>query len=897
MDSGQSPTEVRVNGASVTVDANDELMLIHFLRQDLYLSGVRPGCAIGECGSCTVLVDGSAMRSCITPVGEVAGRDILTPEGLGTPASPHPVQQAFLDEQAAQCGYCVNGIIMTVAGLSRRDTTDAELCDALDEHLCRCCTHVRLLKAARRALGHTDVDEALTGTPADADRPATGSTVDETETGSTREAPDLPPAIAANPRIEDWIELDETGQILVHVGKVELGQGIRSAFGQIVAAQLGVPVSTVQVMPTRTGRSPDQRYTAGSFSIEEGGLALAHAGAAARRAILDCGADVLGCKADELAISLAGVSRGDGNGEVTFRELARKGAAQGIIERTDAPVWDRLPLGETIPRADLQQKLTGAPAYLHDIAWPGMLHARMAFPPTPDARLLEVKLDDARALPGVVDVVHDGRIVIVLAQREEQAVRAIERLRRDLRWEEIPLEVPTDLAASFRASPSQPYPVRSDASVTELLDHGDAHSASYFTPYQAHGPVAPSAAIARLDDDHFSVWTHTQGVYPLRRELAALLSLDEDQFTVEHVDGPGCYGMNGADDAAALAVIAARAMPGRAVRFQLSVEDEFVWEPHGPAMLADLSAALDESGRLAAWRHHAVTDVHNTRPNGAGDRLVPAWLGAGGVPGHPWPGPEEGGARNAVPLYDVPALDVGASFVRGPLRTSPLRCLGAYLNIFAAESFMDEMAERAGQDPVAFRLAHLNDERARAVLELVGQKAGWTPHVGPSGRGTGIAVAHYKDSKAYVAQAAQVAVAPDDGSFRVERIVVACDAGVVIDPGGLRNQLEGGTLQGLSRALFEELHPDASGIRERSWTDYEAIGFRHLPTLEIHLVDRPHDPPLGVGESATPVVPAAVANAIDDAIGIRIRHLPLTPARMRQRLLEMDEAESSRVLV
>ncbi|MDQ3708016.1 MAG: molybdopterin-dependent oxidoreductase [Actinomycetota bacterium] len=455
-------------------------------------------------------------------------------------------------------------------------------------------------------------------------------------------------------------------------------------------------------------------------------------------------------------------------------------------------------------------------------------------------------------------------------------------------------DAPVDVIGLLRTLPGPEHQTRLDPGVDEQLASGRVLRATYTKPYEAHAPMAPSAAVGLADGDEIRVWTHSQGPYPLRAELATLLGMDEERVVVVHTEGPGAYGMNGADDAGALAALAALAMPGEPVRFQHSMDDEFGWDPYGSAMAADVEASVGDDGRILAYRHRSWTDAHYSRPDGTGNRLLVAWLGDGAI-GRSWAGPHEGGWRNSLPLYDMGAVDAMTRHVPGPLRTGSLRSLGAYMQIFVIESFMDELAEFAGQDPVAFRLAHLRDERARHVVEVAARKAGWVSHVGPSGRGLGIAFGRYKDSKGYAAQAVEVDVDPEAGTFTVKRVVVVCDAGTVINPDGLRNQLEGATLQSLSRCLGEELSVTTRGVKERNLSVYPVIRFGNVPHLEVILIDRPGYPPLGAGESATPPLAAAVANAVDDAVGIRLREMPFTPARLERRLLEMDEQEMARV--
>ena len=879
---------INVNGHEESVDVLETTPLMYVLRNELGLKGVRAGCSIGECGACTVIVDGDATRSCLTPLSEVLDRTILTPEGLGRPDSPHPVQQAFLDEQAAQCGYCVNGMIMTVAATVAKQGTpdDDALLGPLDEHLCRCGTHGRLRRAALRAAGR----------PVDADLRTVR--VDEPDDIG---AASSPRALQTSPRIGDWLRLLPDGTFELRSGRVELGQGIRNTLELIAAANLGVPRELVVQGSTATDRVPDEGYTSASLSTEDGGLAVAAAATVLRRLLLEAAAESLGAPVSSLTMSRRGVTvTDDPQRNIPFEALAALVPTDTTISDEDVPAWTPLEGSAAVSvRRDLTEKLTGAAAYVHDMDAPGMLHARALLPPALGARAEGLDAQAARDVDGVVDVIIDGDLVIVIAEKETQAIHGIGRLARGINWNGGATS-PAPVEDLLRSLDPHPFVGRSDGDVDAMIEAagptGHARSATYTRAYQAHGSMAGSAAVAVDDGQQLTVWTHSQGIHPLRRELATLLAMDVSRIVVEHRDGPGCYGFNGADDAAAFAAIAACAVPGRMVRFQFSIQDEFGWEPYGPAMLADVSGAVTPEGRILAWQHRTITDIHSVRPEGSGDRLAPAWLRAESSP-RPWTGPAESGIRNAHPLYSIPAMHVVADHVRGPLRTGALRSLGSHLNIFAMESFVDELAEAAGQDPLEFRLAHLEDPRARRVLETAAAHAGWTSHVGPSGRGKGIALARYKDTKAYAALVADVDVDPEDGSFSVTRLTLAADAGLVIDEDGLRNQLEGGLLQGLSRTLHEGLTLGRRGVVERDWTTYPVLRFHDVPVLDVVVIHGAGTRPLGAGESSTPTVAPAVANAIDDRLGVRLRGLPFGPDALERRLLELGPDEMSRVLL
>lgn len=883
-----------VNGSEVTLDPSDEVTLLHAIRAQLGLFGARPGCALGECGACTVLVDDEPVKACQVPAAEASGRSVTTPEGLGTPDAPHPLQQAFIDLQAAQCGYCINGIVMRLAAIDRagdpvpgRD----DLAAALEDQLCRCGTHARILEAAHAGLS-TCRGEAAPGIGV-----LTTSMRSCSADGTPDDSDGVPQALQDAPHLEQWLGLSDDGRIEVLSGRAELGQGALSALRRIVAAVVGVEVDHVVARDPSTASSPDEGFTAGSRTVIQGGQALAIVARSFADALIDRAADKLGADPDDLHIDLDGVVRDDHGGELTLADLAGMGPVTGAVDLDAVPDWSIEALSAQTPRADIPRKVTGSGAYLHDLVFDGMLHARAVLPPTYEASLGDVDLTRVRAMRGVVDVVHDGRLLLVVCETEPQAIRAASALASQVRWGDEGLAFRgADVFATLRSLDTEPFVARQDDGVDEALTSGTRHSAAYSKPYQSHGVMAPSCAIARFDDDTLMVWSHTQGVFPLKRELAAMFTLDADRVTVQHAEGPGCYGQSGADDVAAFAVAAARIVPGRHVRVMLSSSDEFGWEPYGSAMAGDIDVSMDGDARILAWRNRTLTDAHMARPRGKGNRLAVAWLREDAVE-RSWGGSTEGGSRDSVPIYDVPAVEAIADHVRGPLRTGSLRSLGSFFHVFAIESMMDELAERAGLDPVEFRLRNLADDRAREVLEAAAEAAGWEPHVGPSGVGRGVALARYHAFNGYAALVADVDVDIDADRLAVRRVVAAVDVGTIVDPDGLRNQVEGGILQGISRTLHERLAVDGRGVQSRDWSTYPVLRFTGVPDLEILVLDRPGASPLGAGEITTPPTPAAVVNAIDDAIGVRMRHLPVDTDAIRARVLDMDEAELERIRI
>ena len=694
----------------------------------------------------------------------------------------------------------------------------------------------------------------------------------------------LPGDLAATPMLNAWLRIDADGKVTVFTGKVELGQGILTALAQIAAEELDVPLAAVHMVSGHTGVTPDEGYTTGSRSIEEGGMALRYACAEARSILLGQASVKLGVPAEQLRVAAGTVIADDGR-KLTYGEIA----AAGLLHRNATaqappkPAAAHTIVGTSVPRLDIPPKVFGSVSYVQDLRLPGMVFGRIVRPPGPRARLEAADTESVRSLPGVLAVVRDGSFLGVVARREEQAVKAREVLLRSARWRD-PADLPEAerIHAWLRAQPGEEAVVseKKDASAAPVARRLEA---TFTKSYVAHASLGPSGAVAEMQDGRLRVWSHTQGVYPLRDSLAAVLKLDPQSVVVAHVEGAGCYGHNGADDVALDAALLARAIPGKPVQVQWMRDDECAWEPFGSAMVMQLSAGLAADGRIVDWRHELWSNIHSSRPGRQGRvNLLAAWhLAEPAAPYLPRSGGED---RNAVPLYDFPNQQVVRHLIPAmPLRTSALRTLGAYGNVFALESFMDELALAAGADPVAFRLRQLRDPRARAVMETAAARAGWQPGFKSDGtHGRGFGFARYKNTACYVACVADVVVDRRTGEIRVTRVVAAADAGQIINPNGLAMQIEGGIVQSASWTLKEAVHFDRTQVTSRDWASYPILTFPEAPRVEVHLLNRPDEKPVGSGEASSGPAAAAIANAVGNALGRRVRDLPLTPERIRE---------------
>ena len=685
----------------------------------------------------------------------------------------------------------------------------------------------------------------------------------------------LPASLRRAPRIDAWLQILPEGRIRVLTGKLELGQGIRIAIAQVAAEELNTHLDRVEVHLAETGVTPNERYTSASVSIEHSAMSVRHAAATARDILRQRGAEQLGVDADQIVVENGRVRTGDGSESLTFSEAM---SGEQIEEEVTAPAdfkptSERQWIGQSVPRRDIEQMVRGESVYVQDLRFPDMVHARVVRPRGYGATLQTIDEDALREnVPGVLHLVVDGSFVSVITETEHQAEQAQDFLTANTEWS-APDPLPTDqpLKEHLRALPTNATEVTRQGTVDVS---GSELRASYFRPYVMHGSIGPSCAVARFDGEQLQVWTHSQGVYPLRDTLTNLVDLPADQIRVTGVPGSGCYGHNGADDVAADAALLAMAMPNRPIRLQWSRANEHGWEPYGSAMIMDVTARLDDNGRIDSWQYTVWSDTHSTRPGGDPGNLLPARYQRNAHPlsGRGFLG---GGYRNAPPYYTIPNQQIDARFFEGPLRVSALRGLGAHANVFAIECFMDELADAAGTDPVAFRLAHLDDPRAADVLTAVRDMAEDEPLA--DNEGLGYSFARYKNSASYCAVAAVVR-AESDGSLRIRTMWGAIDAGEVINPNGLRNQTEGGMIQSASWMMQEAVQFDAEHVTSLDWASYPIFRYPDVPDVEVAVLDRPEEPPLGAGEAAQGPATAAIANAIYHATGRRVRDLPVRTA-------------------
>jgi nicotinate dehydrogenase subunit B len=713
----------------------------------------------------------------------------------------------------------------------------------------------------------------------------------------------LPPLLQANPRLDQWVGFPAPGRVRVSTGRVEIGQGVLTAMLQIAADELDVSPERIDLETGDTELTPNEGYTAGSQSIQFGGVALRLALAEVRdlflaEAAAKSGQDRAGLAVRDGAILAGGQSTGlDYWSLAAAVDLSRHATAGTPVKKA----VDMGVIGRNARRVDLAAKVFGRAAFIHDMAVDGMVHARVVRQPRRGATIASI--DEAairRAAKGEIDILRDGNFLAIVGA-DETVVEAVAAVAPNhVTWDGVePLNPYQEEARWLLQQPSLDRLVGAPPPV-EPVAAASRYEATYTRMHIAHASVAPSCGLAEYRDGRLQVWTHSQGVYPLRAALAQMLQLDPAAISVKHVQGPGCYGHNGADDAAADAAVIAMRRPGVPVRVRWRRDEEFGFEPVSPAMVTTVRAMLDGSQRPHDWTTEIWSGRHGSRP-GASARQAPDghWLEASNLltaealpnPPPARPAAESSalpgaGTRNGEPLYAFPTKRIVHHLIaETPVRTSSLRGLGATVNVFAIESAIDELAERAGEDPVAYRLSILADPRAKAVVEHVATMSEWRAGlpVG-TGKGRGIAFAQYKNLAAYAAVVAEVEV---DEAVRVTKVWCAADGGLIINPDGALNQLEGGIIQGVSWALKEGVRLDSAGISSRDWESYPVVRFSEVPEVFCELVGTTADlPPLGIGEASGGPTVAAIANAVAHALGARLRDLPLSRERVMDALLK-----------
>ena len=714
----------------------------------------------------------------------------------------------------------------------------------------------------------------------------------------------LPGSLQTNPRLSQWLKFLPDGRVQLYSGKVEIGQGILHALVQIAAQELALPIHAIQAVHANTDLSPNEAVTSGSLSIQDSGSAVRHACRQARALFVAGVAE----KFDLLAPDIQVV---DGFFMHGSRRLCSYGEMCALVDLdTNAlPVSDgaQAPLiaptpARAAPRPDLLRKFFGHADYIQDLQLPSMLHGRMVRPPNLHATLNDDAwaqvAQRAQSMPGVHGVYRDGLQMGVLAQTEAVVSQAADQLIADLDLAQAwttPALLPDaeHLQDWLRQSPLQTSTIHAPdgAWADAQAQSVQTLQADYNRGYVQHASMSPSCALAHWQGDALMVWSHSQGIFNLRRDLALAFACAPEKVTVQHVQGAGCYGHNGADDVAFDAAWLARLAGGQPVRVLWSRHDEMAWSPLGPAMSVRLQAGLDAQQRISFWQHTVWSQGHGTRP---GRNATPALLGSW-LTAQPFPilmaenaalSVGGGSERNAVPPYALPALEVVNHRVMDmPLRVSALRALGAHLNVFAAESFMDEVALAVDQDPLALRLAYLHDPRARAVLEQAAALSNWSQRDASKSSSTssqgewgqGLAFARYKNTGAYCAVVAEVDVAE---RVRLKRLVVVADIGHVVDADGAINQLEGGAVQAASWALLEAAKFDRHRMLSVDWDSYPILRFEDVPEVVVSLVDTGEHPSLGAGEASLGPCAAAIGNAVSHALGVRVRDMPMTPEQI-----------------
>jgi CO/xanthine dehydrogenase Mo-binding subunit len=685
--------------------------------------------------------------------------------------------------------------------------------------------------------------------------------------------------------LDSWLRIDAQGVATIYTGRAEFGQGMKTAMIQLAAEELNLDPHTVKIVACDTALTPNEGYTSGSRGMADGGATVRAAAAQMREVLLNAAAAKLGADAAQLKLEHGKVVAPVGK-SIGFGELAAGDVIHVKLDKKaklNEPKTNSV-VGKEFARVDIPAKVTGGAAYVQDLRLPGMVHARVVRPPSYDAKLKSVDTAKVEKLPGVLKIVRDGSYLAVIAETEFQAITAMHALAEAAQWDEQPKL--TDYPSVYewlQTTKSKEISILDTKTTPESGTR--VVEAKYTRPWQMHASIGPSCAVGHFKDGKLTVWVQNQGAYPMRQAIAELVNLPENEIHCIHMEGAGCYGHNGADDAGGDAALIAMAFPNRPVRVQWMRSDEHGWEPYGSAMVTKGRVALDDSDKIVDWNYDVWSMTHSTRPGGA-KSLAAAWYREQPLKLPPSRAPnanESDGNRNAKPPYRLASAKVIHHHVEDmPLRVSALRSLGAYMNVFSVESLMDEVALAAGVDPVEYRLRYLDDPRAKDVIASVVERFGWGKDKLPKGTGRGFAYARYRNSSSYVAVATEVEIDPSSGAVHIPRIVAAVDSGTAVSPDGVKNQIEGGIIQSASWTLYEQVGFDKTRITSRDWASYPIMRFSAMPeSVDVHVINRPGQPLLGAGEASQGPAAAALANAIAQATGKRLRDLPLTRDKIK----------------
>ena len=695
------------------------------------------------------------------------------------------------------------------------------------------------------------------------------------------------PAKPVSPdQVDSFLAINQDGTVTVYSGKVDLGTGVRTALTQIVADELDVAPGRITVISGDTALTPDQGRSSGSFSIQNGGVQLRQAAATARKALLDIAATKL--HAEHAALTMADGRVTTGSVSLSYAELL-DGHRFALALDPKAPVRnpaDFKVVGTSLARVDIPAKVTATFMYMQDFRIEGMLHGRVLRPSTMGGVLKSVDEDSVKDIPGIVKLVRDGNFLGVVARSEWAAIRAARALKVEWsNWQGLPDQA--KLFETIRAAR-----VAKDEITSHIGDAAPAaaqaakrFSATYDFAIHTHGSIGPSCAVAQIVDGALTCWTASQSTHDLRKQLAAMLGMPDENVRCIYVDGAGCYGRNGHEDAAADAALLSRALDGKPVRVQWMRADEHGWDPKGPPTLLDLHAAIDDKGGVAAWQSELFTPDGTARnvpllTASLADRPHETGMSPGGVTGD-----------SAIPYSFANVHTVAHRLAETPFRPSWIRTPGRLQNTFANESFMDEIAAAIGADPMAFRVEHLKDPRGLELLQRLVKLSAWesrpSPRKDQSGdvaQGRGMAYVKYEMVRTYIGLVAEVEVTRSTGAIRLTKVYVVHDCGQIINPDGLRNQIEGNVIQTASRTLMEEVTFDRGMVTSLDWASYPIITFPQVPDIVIDLIERPAERPWGAGEPSSAVVPGAISNAVFDATGARLRSVPMTPAKVQAAL-------------